>query len=143
MFNIVNILKIFKNSIQPFKKTYLTKRLKSYSNNIKVRLSALTERRKREIEHLYNELKKKSQSKVLLYVICDIADMNSASSIVEEVMKSIKIMNGIESVSYSYGTNVITVVALWNEIEANSKVDAIKKIDKVIDVKAKILSPLF
>ncbi len=58
-------------------------------------------------------------------------------------MKSIKIMNGIESFSYSYGTNVITVVALWEEIEANSKVEAIKKIDKVIDVKAKILSPLF
>ncbi len=69
MFNIANILRIFENSIQPFEKIYLSKRLKSYSNNIKVILSALTGRRKREIEHLYNELKKKSQRKVLLYVI--------------------------------------------------------------------------
>jgi hypothetical protein len=70
-------------------------------------MSALTEKRKREIEEQYAEMRKKAEKKLLLYVICNIDNVDEGQSIAQQVLKDIYKIEGIESASYTYGTNTI------------------------------------
>jgi hypothetical protein len=59
------------------------------------------------------------------------------------IMDSIRKMRGVESVSYTNGTNVITVIAQWEDYKVNYNVRRIKKIPNVREVTVEVLSPLF
>jgi hypothetical protein len=75
-------------------------------------MSSLTERRKREIEDQYIKMRKDAQKKLLLYVICNINNINEGQNIAQKILKDIYKIGGIESASYTYGTNTITVVVV-------------------------------
>jgi hypothetical protein len=75
-------------------------------------MSSLTERRKREIEDQYIKMRKDAQNKLLLYVICNINNINEGQNIAQKILKDIYKIGGIESASYTYGTNTITVVVV-------------------------------
>jgi hypothetical protein len=106
-------------------------------------MSALTERRKREIETQFREMKEKRAYKVFLYVFCDTQSLEDTLSIPQVVMDSITRKKGIESISYIDGSNFITVLAQWQDYEVNYKIKEIRKIRHVSGVRAEILAPLF
>jgi hypothetical protein len=104
-------------------------------------MSSLTEKRKREIEEQYAKMKREAERKVLLKVICDIKNINDGPIISQRILKDIYKIHGVESASYAYGTNTITVIAKWNEL--SYIIEKIKKLPLVLDVSGKALSPLF
>ncbi|HKG90151.1 MAG TPA: hypothetical protein VKA95_17690 [Nitrososphaeraceae archaeon] len=106
-------------------------------------MSALTERKKREIETQYREMMAKRGYRVFLTVFCDVKSLEDTFTIPQKIMDSIRKMKGVESVSYTDASNVITVMAQWKESEVNSKIREIQEIPKVVNVTAKILRPLF
>lgn len=106
-------------------------------------MSALTERKKKEIESLFLKMKQKTYKKVMLYVTCNIQGVNQEPIIVDRILKTINNMNAIESASYDYGTNTITVTANWKDYEISQMIESIKAIPNVLDIKAYILNPLF
>ena len=97
----------------------------------------------REIETQYQDMMAKRARKVFLTVFCKIRSLEDTLTIPQMIIDSIRKMKGIESVSYSNGTNVITVIAQWEEFEVNYKIRQIKKIPNIKNVTAEILSPLF
>jgi hypothetical protein len=105
-------------------------------------MSSLTDKKKREIEEQYAKMKQEAERKVLLNVICDIRNINEGSIISQRILKEIYKIHGIESASYTYGTNVITVIAKWND-PISYIIEKIKKLPLVLDVSGKALSPLF
>jgi hypothetical protein len=104
-------------------------------------MSSLTERKKREIETQYREMIAKRARKVFLTVFCNIRRLQDTLVIPQMIMDSIRKMRGVESVSYANGTNVITVIAEWEDYKVN--VRQIKKIPNVREVTVEVLSPLF
>jgi hypothetical protein len=101
-------------------------------------MSSLTEKRKQEIEEQFAKMKREAERKVLLNVTCDIKDIPIIS---QRILKDIYKIYGVESASYTYGTNIITVIAKWNE--KSYIVENIKKLPLVLGVSGKALSPLF
>ena len=104
-------------------------------------MSSLTEKRKLEIDEEYAKMKREAERKALLNVICDIKQINDGPIISQRILKDIYKIYGVQSASYIYGTNTITVIAKWNE--ASYIVEKIKRLPLVLDVKGKALSPLF
>jgi hypothetical protein len=117
-----------------------TGKLINYKKQLSV-VSSLTEKRKREIEEQFAKMKREAERKVLLNVTCDIKDINDGPIISQRILKDIYKIYGVESASYTYGTNIITVIAKWNEI--SYIVEKIKKLPLVLGVSGKALSPLF
>lgn len=105
-------------------------------------MSSLTEKRKREIEEQIAKMKQQAERKVLLNVVCDIRNINDAPSITQRILKEIYKLHGIESASFIYGTNTITVIAKWSE-SISQIVEKITRMPWVSDVSGRILSPLF
>ena len=106
-------------------------------------MSSLTPRKMKEIDDQIRELKEKRTPKVFLTVFCDVKSLEDALVIPQKVMDSIHKMKGVESVSYTENSNVISVMALWSEFEVNDKVEKIKSIPNVVNVTASILRPRF
>lgn len=104
-------------------------------------MSSLTEKRKREIEEQIAKMKQQAERKVLLNVVCDIRNINDAPIITQRILK-VSRLHGIESASFIYGTNTITVIAKWSE-SISQIVEKIKRMPWVSDVSGRILSPLF
>jgi 5,10-methylene-tetrahydrofolate dehydrogenase/methenyl tetrahydrofolate cyclohydrolase len=104
-------------------------------------MSALTEKKKKEIESLYLKMKQKACRKVMLYVT--LRPLDNEYVIADRILKFINKMNEIESTSYTPGTYVMTVTANWKEYEVQQKIKSIKDLPEVSDIKAYILNPLF
>jgi len=105
------------------------------------RMSALTDRRKREIDEQLAKIKREAEKKALLKVICDIKNINDGPIITQRILKDIYKIHGVESASYIYGTDTITVLAKWNE--APYIIEKIEKLPLVLDVKGRALFPLW
>jgi nitrate reductase NapAB chaperone NapD len=97
----------------------------------------------KEIDDQIRELKENRVPKVFLTVFCDVRNQEDALIIPQKIMDSIYKMKGVESVSYTENSNVISVMALWNESEVSDKVEEIKSIPNVVNVTASILRPRF
>jgi hypothetical protein len=106
-------------------------------------MAALTPRKMKEIDSQLREMKEKRAPKVFLTVFCDIKNLEDTLTVPQMVMDSIRRIEGIESVSYVNATNYITAIAQWGEYDVSLKVEEIKKIRNVIEVRAEILAPLF
>ena len=106
-------------------------------------MSSLTERRKKEIETQYREMVRKRARKVFLTVFCDVRCLQDKLAIPQMIMDSIRKIMGVESVSYTNGTNVITVIAQWEDYKVNYNIRQIKEIPNVRKVTVEVLSPLF
>ena len=106
-------------------------------------MSSLTERKKKEIETQYREMVAKRACKVFLTVFCNVRRLQDTLAIPQMIMDSIRKMRGVESVSYTNGTNVITVIAQWEDYKVNYNIIQIKKIPNVRKVTVEVLSPLF
>ena len=102
-------------------------------------MSALTDREKKRIMDQYREMMAKRGYRVFLTVFCDIKNLEEA----QNIMHSIRMIKGVESVSYTNASNVISVEANWKESDVNFKVQELRKIPKVVDVTARILRPLY
>lgn len=89
----------------------------------------------------YAKMKRERERKVLLNVICDIQNINDGPIISQRILKDIYKIYGVESASYIYGTDTITVIAKWEEMPVI--VDKIKNIPLVRNITGKKLSPLF
>jgi hypothetical protein len=79
----------------------------------------------------------------MLYVMCNIQNIDDGPVITDHIIKTINNMTDTESASYTYGTNIITVTANWKDYEVPLKIKSIKEIPNVLDVKAYLLNPLF
>jgi cell division protein FtsX len=106
-------------------------------------MSALTPRKMKEIDDQIRELKKKRSPKVFLTVFCDVKSLEDTFVIPQKIMDSIYKLKDVESVSYTDNSNVISVMAQWNEFEVDAKVEKIKSIPNVVKVTASILHPRF
>jgi hypothetical protein len=112
-------------------------------DSIRKTMSSLTERKKKEIETQYREMVAKRARKVFLTVFCNVRHLQDTLAIPQVIMDSIRKLKGIESVSYTNGTNVITVIAQWEDYKVNYNIRQIKRIPNVMKVTVEILSPLF
>jgi hypothetical protein len=106
-------------------------------------MSALTERKKREIETQFRKMKARRAYKVFLYVLCDTKTLRDTFTIPQMIMDSTKRKKGVESIYYTNGTNVITVLAQWEDFEISGKIMEIKSIRHVTGVRTELLAPLF
>jgi hypothetical protein len=106
-------------------------------------MSALTPKKMKEIDDQIRELKEKRAPKVSLTIFCDIEDQEDAVTIAQKIMDSVFKMKGVESVSYTGNSNVISAMALWSESEVGDRVKEIKSIPNMTQVGAEILAPLF
>jgi len=75
-------------------------------------MSALTPKKKREIEMLYRKMKEKP-SKVFLIVFIDEKMLRNEPTILRVILNLIKRTEGIRSLNHSVGTNAITATAQW------------------------------
>jgi hypothetical protein len=101
------------------------------------KMSALTERRKREIMELYQ--RRIVPRRIFLNIIYDISDINRVTIIERDILDSLERMTGIESYTPYQGRNIIAVTAQWTEDEAESRVAELMRIAGVLDVKAKVI----
>jgi hypothetical protein len=101
-------------------------------------VSALTEKKKKEIEMLYRKMKEKP-SRVLLNVFTDISKPNEVQAISKRVLNSLGRMRGIKYCGYTKGTNHISAMAQWTESEAKFIVAELKKDPGVANLQAQIL----
>ena len=106
-------------------------------------MSALTENNKKEIEEQYRKWKEKREKKVLLTIFFNLPSLKDGPDISFRIIKSIYESKKIESATYNPGTNVVTIIAKWDEPEIPSKIDKIRSNPEVYDVNVKILTPLF
>jgi hypothetical protein len=104
-------------------------------------MSALTDRKKREIDEQLAKMKREAEKKALLNVICDIKNINDGPIISQRILKDIYKIYSVESASFIYGTDTVTVLAKWNE--ALHIIEKIKKLPQVLDVKGRALYPLW
>ena len=104
-------------------------------------MSALTDRKRREIDEQLAKIKREAEKKALLNIICDIKNINDGPTISQRILNDIYKIYGVESASYIYGTDTITVLAKWNE--ALNIIEKIKKFQQVLDVKGRALYPLW
>ena len=96
-------------------------------------MSALTERKKKEIDMLYRKMKAK-RSKVFLNILIN-SNVKISRRIGERITKSIYRLGDVQYSSYSLGTNNFTAEAQWNESDAVGKVDLLKiMIARLLDV---------
>jgi hypothetical protein len=111
-------------------------------------MSALTERKKREIEMLYRKLKEKP-SKVFLNIFVNI-DISNNPHIIKQILNFITNMEGVEFSNYTQGTNNFTATAQWKESDAQLNVEKLKRIllelanapPEMVKIQAKILYPV-
>jgi hypothetical protein len=106
-------------------------------------MSALTPKKMKEIDNQIREMKEKREPKAFLTVFCDVRNPEDALIIAQKIMDSIYKMKGVESVSYTDNSNVISVMALWDKSDVIDKVGIIKSIPNVLKVDATILQPRF
>jgi hypothetical protein len=90
-------------------------------------MSSLTERKKKEIETQYREMIAKRARKVFLTVFYNVRRLQDTFAIPQVIVDSIRRMRGVESVSYTNGTNVITVIAQWDDYKVSYNIRQIKK----------------
>lgn len=100
-------------------------------------MSSLTEIRQREIMALYRRTR--VPRRIFLNISYDIRNPNEVSSIVKQIITSIRRMTGIESCTPYEGRNIITITAQWTESEAESRVAELMRIPGVLDVQANII----
>jgi hypothetical protein len=100
-------------------------------------MSALTDRKKREIDEQLAKIKREAEKKALLNVICNIKNINDSQRILKDIYK----IYGVESASFIYGTNIITVLTKWDE--ASDIIEKIKKLPLVQQVNGRALFPLW
>lgn len=103
-------------------------------------MSALTDRRKREIEMLYRKMKEEP-SKVFLNVFIDDVVLNEDPTLPAYVYELFKQMGGLKSYNYTEGSNHITATVLWTESEAKYRVEDLRNTRGIKNVQAWILYP--
>jgi uncharacterized protein YbcV (DUF1398 family) len=81
-------------------------------------------------------MKARRAYKVFLYVLCDTKTLRDTFTIPQMIMDSTKRKKGVESIYYTNGTNVITVLP-------SGKIMEIKSIRHVTGVRTELLAPLF
>ena len=108
------------------------------SVSLKETMSALTERKKREIEMLYRKMKEKP-SRVFLSIFLDESILNQSTlhTYISELMKRME----VESYTYTENTNHLTATARWTESEAQYKVEDLRNTPGIKHVQANILYP--
>jgi hypothetical protein len=101
-------------------------------------MSALTEKRKREIMELLRRTR--VPTRIFLNIYFDMSRFYEIRSILRHIREELENIPGIDLPSTHYeGTNMITVTAQWTESEARLRVAEIMNIEGVIDVKANII----
>lgn len=100
-------------------------------------MSALTEK-KREIETQFRKMKARRPTRFFYMFFVTKKHYGP-----QMIMDSIKRKKGVESISYTNGTNVITVLAQWEDFEISGKIMEIKSIRHVTGVRTELLAPLF
>ena len=138
-----SLLIIFKNYCQNKEWKIYYRR---YSRTVVERkeiMSSLTPRKMKEIDNQLRQMREKRDRRVFLTVFCNIRRLEDTLALPQMIMDSIRKINGVESVSYTNGTNVITVIAQWEDYEASYYVKRIQKIHNVRKVTVDVLSPLF
>jgi hypothetical protein len=111
-------------------------------------MSALTEKKKREIETLYRKLKEKP-SKVFLNILIG-ADISNNPRIIKRILNLIWSMGDVEYSTYTEGTNNFTATTFWKESDATNNVQTLRRRIqevanlpiKAVNVQAKILYPV-
>lgn len=97
----------------------------------------------REIEAQYREMMAKRARKAFLTVTCDVRTIKETFVVPARIMDSIREMEDVESTAFTDSPNIISVVARWNDSEVSDRVEEIRTIPGVLNVKAWILSPRF
>jgi hypothetical protein len=69
----------------------------------------------------------KRARKVFLTVSCNVRSLQDTLAIPQKIIDSIRKIKGVESVSYTDGTNVITVIAQWEDYKVDYNIRQIKK----------------
>ena len=100
-------------------------------------MSALTERRKREIMEQYQRMR--VPRRFILSIIYDTSNINEIPSIERNIMDAINRMPDIESYTPYHGENIIAVTARWTESEKELRVEELGRIPGVMNVQARII----
>jgi hypothetical protein len=100
-------------------------------------MSALTERRQREIMESYQRIR--VPRGILLSIFYDANDVHEIPNILRRIGEALRRMTGIDSSTLHQGTNPIVVTAQWTESDTELRVEELRRIQGVANVQARII----